>query len=135
MPATSSHVVDDAAAAQVTYQGSWDGISNDATYFAETCHVSRSPDAAVELTFTGTRIDWYGLVNADLGKADVSLDGVVVATAIDCYSRTRAPVMLFSKSGLSNTFHILRITPTGTKNADSAGTALVHDYFIYAVEK
>jgi hypothetical protein len=133
-PALSSRVVDDTAAG-VTYQGSWDAIGSDATYFQQTCHVSRSPGAAIEVTFTGTRIDWYGLVNADLGKADVSLDGVVVAAGVDCYSRTRAPVMLFTKAGLANTFHTLRIAATDTKNPASSGVALVHDYFIYAVER
>jgi sucrose-6-phosphate hydrolase SacC (GH32 family) len=132
--ALSSHVVDDTAA-DVTYTGSWQPFTNDDTYFNQTCHVSRSADAALELTFTGTRIDWYGLVNVDLGKADVYLDGVVVAAAIDCYSAVRAPVLLFSKSGLARTFHTVRIVPTGTKNPASSGTALVHDYFIYSAER
>jgi levanase/fructan beta-fructosidase len=132
--ALSSHVVDDTAPG-VQYEGSWDTFGNDATYFEQTCHVSKSADAALDVTFTGTRIDWYGLVNVDLGKAAVSIDGVVVAPSIDCYAAVRAPVMLFSASGLARSFHTVRIAPTGEKNAASSGTALVHDYFVYAVER
>jgi fructan beta-fructosidase len=133
-PAHASRVVDDSAP-DVSYEGAWDALAGDDTYFEQTCHVSKSPDAAVEMTFTGTRIAWYGLVNVDLGMANVSLDGAVVASAIDCYSPTRAPVLLFHKGGLADTFHTLRITPTGGKNPASSGTALVHDYFVYAVER
>jgi levanase/fructan beta-fructosidase len=132
--ALSSHVVDDGAP-DVTYVGSWQAVTNDDTYFDQTCHVSKSPDAVIEFTFTGTRIDWYGLVNVDLGKADVYVDGAIAASSIDCYSSTRAPVHLFGESGLPDTFHTLRIVPTGAKNPASTGTALVHDYFVYAVER
>jgi hypothetical protein len=132
--ALSSHVMDDSATG-VQYEGSWEAFGNDATYFEETCHVSKSADAALEVTFTGTRIAWYGLVNVDLGRAAVSIDGVVVAPSIDCYAAVRAPVMLFGAAGLADSFHRLRIVPTGEKNAASSGTALVHDYFVYAVER
>ena len=97
--------------------------------------MSKSADASLEFTFIGTWIAWYGLVNVDLGKVAVFLDGALVAPSIDCYAAVRAPVMLFGQSGLPNTFHTLRIAPTGDKNAASSGTALVHDYFVYAVER
>ena len=109
-------------------------MTGDPTFYDGTCHYSTSAAAALEATFTGTRVDWYGLKNVDLGKADVFVDGARVAQDIDCYSPKREMLPLFSKVGLANTFHAVRIVATGTKNSASSGTALVHDYFLSSVE-
>jgi fructan beta-fructosidase len=132
-PALRADLVDDAAQ-DVSYEGSWTSVSDDATFFADTCHYSQSDGAALEATFTGTRLTWYGLVNSDLGKADVFIDGGLVAAGIDCYSPTRRPAELFSIAQLASSFHTVRIVASGEKNPDSTGTALVHDYFVSAVE-
>ena len=134
VPALSSQVIDDTSP-DVTYSGTWDALTGDPTYVGETCHVSRSAGAALELTFTGTRVAWYGLVNTDLGFVDVYLDGTLIADDLDLYAAVRAPTQLLTRSGLANTFHTLRIETTDEKNAASSGTAFVHDYFISAVER
>jgi hypothetical protein len=77
---------------------------------------------------------WYGLVNTDLGMANLYLDGALVADSLDTYDARRSPRQLFARSGLPDTFHTLRIEATGRKNAASSGSALVHDYFVTAVE-
>ncbi len=130
--AAASRILDDASPATV-YEGDWSEAQEN-TYFQNTAHVSSSQDAALEATFTGTRVDWYGLVNTDLGMVDVYLDGVLSA-AVDCYSPTRAPVLLFLEAGLPDTFHTIRLVASGRKNAASSGTAMVHDYFVYFIEK
>ena len=132
-PALSSQVIDDTSP-DVTYFGTWDALTGDPTYLGDTSHVSRSADAALELTFTGTRIVWYGLLNSDLGFANVYLDGSLVAENLDLYAPSRAPNQLFARSGLASTFHTLRIELAGGKNPASSGNAFVHDYFITAVE-
>jgi fructan beta-fructosidase len=131
--AHASQVVDDTSP-DVTYLGDWQSLTGDATFVGETCHVSAPANAALELTFTGTRVVWYGLVNTDLGMANLYLDGALVAENLDAYAARRAPVQLFARDGLPNTFHTLRIEATGQKNPASSGSALVHDYFVTAVQ-
>jgi sucrose-6-phosphate hydrolase SacC (GH32 family) len=126
--ATASSIVDDTSPA-VTYGGTWTQ-SNEGRYFGGACHFSGSPSASVETTFTGTRVEWYGLKNVDLGKADVFLDGVQAPNAIDAYSAKRQNALLFTRGGLAPGAHTIKIVANGQKNAASTGTALVHDYFI-----
>ena len=99
----------------------------------EKAHVSQADGAALEATFTGTRLVWYGLENADLGTADVFIDGVLVGEGIDCYSPVRRPAELFAISELENSFHTVRIVATGEQNPSSTGSAIVHDYFVASV--
>jgi beta-fructofuranosidase len=49
---------------------------------------------------------------------------------IDTYSATRQNARLFTLGGLPPGSHTIRVEVTGAKRAASAGTALVHDYFI-----
>jgi fructan beta-fructosidase len=131
--ALSSQVVEDTSP-NVIYEGQWESLTGDPTFVGDTAHVARAADAAVEVTFTGTRVVWYGLVNSDLGLANIYLDGALVAEDLDCYASSRAPGPLFARSGLPRTFHTLRIEATGRRNPASSGSALVHDYFVTAVE-
>ncbi|HVY32087.1 MAG TPA: glycoside hydrolase family 32 protein [Polyangiaceae bacterium] len=130
---TDAQVVDDADAA-VDYSGGWSSVTGDATFFDGTCHYSTEAGAALEASFTGTRLAWYGLRNADLGLADVFIDDVLVAEGLDCYAASRVPAQLLLVSGLKNSFHTLRIVARGDKNPSASGSALVHDYFISSVE-
>lgn len=132
-PDIDSQVVDDADLA-LDYSGSWSTVTGDTTFFDGTCHYSTEADSALETSFTGTRIAWYGLRNRDLGLADVFIDDVLVAEGLDCYAPARVPAQLLLVSGLANSFHTLRIVARGEKNPSSTGTALVHDYFISSVE-
>lgn len=128
-----AQVVDDADLA-VDYSGGWSTVTGDATFFDGTCRYSTEAGAALEATFTGTRLAWYGLRNTDLGLADVFIDDALVAEALDCYAASRVPAQLLLVSGLKNSFHTLRIVARGDKNPSSTGAALVHDYFIGSVE-
>jgi sucrose-6-phosphate hydrolase SacC (GH32 family) len=131
-PATSSTLLDDTAAG-TTYTGNV-VVSNEDRYFGNACHVLRDTGTQVTATFTGTRVDWYGLKNVDLGTADVYIDGVLAQGGIDCYSRTRQNLRLFTKAGLRNGSHTIRVVLAGGKHPASAGTALVHDYFVSYVD-
>lgn len=128
-----ARILDDAEP-DVLYAGAWNTVTDDATFFGDTCHYSTAAGARLETTFTGTRLDWYGLRNTDLGKADIFVDDALVAEALDCYGPLRGPAQLFSVSGLPNTFHTVRIVARGDQQAASTGSALVHDYFVTSVE-
>ena len=128
-----ARILDDAEP-DVFYEGSWNTVTGDATFFQDTCHYSTAAGATLEATFTGTRLDWYGLRNTDLGKADIFVDDMLIAEALDCYGPVRSPAQLFSASGLSNSFHTVRIVARGDQRAASTGSALVHDYFVSSVE-
>jgi fructan beta-fructosidase len=130
--ASSSTIVDDKNAG-VTYTGTWTQ-ANEGRYFGGSCHFSGSASASVEASFTGTRVEWYGLKNTDLGKADVFLDGVLAQGAIDAYSAKRQNALLFTRGGLPSGTHTIKVVATNQKNAASTGTALVHDYFVSYVD-
>jgi beta-fructofuranosidase len=130
--ASASSIIDDTNAA-VTYSGTWTQ-ANEGRYFGGACHFSGSAAASVEAGFNGTRVEWYGLKNVDLGKADVYLDGTLVQSGIDAYSAKRQNALLFTRGGLANGAHRIRVVASGQKNAASTGTALVHDYFISYVD-
>lgn len=130
--ASASAILDDKSAG-IAYTGTWTQ-SNEGRYFGGSCHVSSALTSAVEATFMGTRIEWYGLKNIDLGKADVYVDGALSHSGIDAYSSRRQNALLFTKGGLANGTHTIKIVVTGEKNASSSGSALVHDYFISYVD-
>ena len=129
--AKSSVIIDDANAS-VVYTGTWN-LATENRYFKASAHYNTSGQA-FEVPFTGTRVEWYGLKNTDLGKADVSIDGTVVASGIDCYDARRQNALLFSKAKLTNGAHTLKVVVTGQKNLASSGTALVNDYVIAYVD-
>jgi fructan beta-fructosidase len=109
-------------------------VTDDGAYLASTCHVLDGAGSFVQATVTGTRVEWHGLKNVDLGKVDISLDGQVVATNVDCYDPIRQIATLYSARGLTNGPHTLVVSANGTKNPASAGTAFVHDFFASYVD-
>ena len=86
------------------------------------------------MPFTGTRVEWYGLKNTDLGKADVYLDGQLVTSGIDCYSALRQNALLFTKGKLTSGAHTLKVVATGQKNAAATGAVILNDYVIAYVD-
>lgn len=126
--ASSGSIIDDANSATV-YSGTWNAVNNDATYNANTCHYGNIANDYVQYSFTATGVDWYGLKNSDLGMAAVYIDGNLVQSNIDCYGTSRVVSKLFSITGLANASHTIQVKVSGTKNASSTGTYLVHDYF------
>jgi Glycosyl hydrolases family 32 N-terminal domain/Glycosyl hydrolases family 32 C terminal len=129
--ADSSLIIDDAEAGTV-YAGP-SSVVNEGRYFKTTAHVVAS-GASFQAAFTGTRVEWYGLKNTDLGYADVYLDGSTVPTTVDTYSAKRQNALLFTKGGLVRGPHTLRVVASGQRNASSTGAALVHDYVIVYVD-
>lgn len=130
--ATSSAVIDDVDQA-VAYTGDW-FTASEARYLSGNCRVATKPESSVELSFVGTRIDWYGLKNTDLGRADVYLDGALFESGVELYDQKRQNAQLFSVGGLALASHTLKVVMTGEKHPESSGAGLVHDYFITYVD-
>jgi hypothetical protein len=130
--AASSSVILDDTDASTTFTGTWTAAT-EARYFRSSARVGAA-GGSFQVAFNGTRVEWYGLKNVDLGKADVSVDGAVVATAIDTYSAKRQNALLFTRGGLVRGPHTLRVVADGQRNAASTGAALVHDYVIAYVD-
>ena len=129
--AASSVIIDDSDAS-VSYAGTWN-LATEGRYFKSSAHYNTTGQS-FEVPFTGTRVEWYGLRNTDLGKAEVSIDGKVVAPAIDTYDARRQNALLFTQDKLSSGAHTFKVVVTGQKNAASSGSALVHDYLIAYVD-
>jgi hypothetical protein len=65
-----------------------------------------------------------------MGKATVSVDGVVVQT-IDLYSSTTLPrKIVFSRSNLPADSHTITVQVLGSKRAASSGTRVDVDAFV-----
>jgi sucrose-6-phosphate hydrolase SacC (GH32 family) len=120
--------VNDAASGN-KYSGNWTHLFNENVYYNRDCSVGRDAGSYVECAFTGRQISWYGLKNDDLGMATIYIDDVLVQDDIDCYSKIRMVQQLFTKTDLTDGTHKIKVVLKGTKNPDSNGVALVHDYF------
>jgi GH25 family lysozyme M1 (1,4-beta-N-acetylmuramidase) len=69
-------------------------------------------NSTVELTFSGTAIDWVTARGPDQGRAEISIDGLVVRT-VDNYATQTAFGVVRSLTGLSEGVHTLRIRVLG----------------------
>ena len=119
--------------------GTWvpmDGDHN--TYRGTEVYSNKAGDYA-EFTFRGTGVAWIGSKDMILGRADVYVDGVPEASAIDLYtggmfgfSRGEAKMyqcVLFSKEGLADGEHTIRVVVAGNKNPLSNNAYVSVDAF------
>ena len=94
---------------------------------------NNTTNSYAQFTFTGVAVKWISPTNGNLGKADIYLDGVLSAVGIDCYASNgkNYQQVLYSKTGLSNTSHTIKVVVTGTKNPGASDVYLVIDAFEY----
>ena len=91
---------------------------------------SNAAGNAAIFRFSGTSIAWKTQKLSDAGITDVYLDGVKVKT-FDGYSASPLfNVTGYSKTGLANRAHTLKLVVTGRKNASSSGTYTEIDRFM-----
>lgn len=112
---------------RMLYSGKWSFTAQDNE---DKCYYT-TDDGKITLTFTGTSIDWYGLVGEDLGQASIYLDGKPESVLVDCYSPVRMRQKLFSKTQLTPGEHTLVIQALHQKNAKSSSTKIIHDVIVY----
>ncbi|MBM7566242.1 alpha-L-fucosidase [Paenibacillus sacheonensis] len=122
--------VTDDSAGGVSYSGTWStSVPTGTGYYNDTGHVSTASGSYAQYTFSGSSIEWYGILGPDHGKADVYIDGVFDQT-VDLYRANRyLDNLLFVKRGLSNASHTIKITARSDKNASSTGYYVEVDRF------
>jgi hypothetical protein len=96
----------------LSYQGSW----NDAAAF----HFTNSVGATVECKFEGTGVRWLGFRFDDAGKAEISIDGKLVAT-VDQYGPCRNFPFEWSIENLKPGRHSIRLRLLDEKPPQSKG--------------
>ena len=82
-------------------------------------HITDAPDATVECTFEGTGIQWRGVKSDNCGKAEVTIDGKVVAV-VDQYNE-KFTGFGWSSEKLTPGKHTLRIRVLKAKSEKSKG--------------
>ncbi len=111
----------------IVYAGTW-GVWNGTGYQA-TVHYSETTGSKATFAFNGTKARYYGFRRNDLGFAEISVDGAVVAS-VDCYAGSDAyNVMLYETPVLTAGNHTLSVTVTGTKNPLSSRAWVIVDAF------
>lgn len=128
---TANQISVDDKSNQITYSGTWSNWDKNARNYYGTEKFSGQTGSYAQFTFVGTDIKWVGAKESNSGIAKVYIDGFLQAT-VDTYSQNSLyQQVLFSKSGLTNTQHTIKVEVTGTKNVSSSGTNIVVDKFDY----
>ena len=102
------------------YSGSWTHAANQGFTsgdYMNTESYSGQAGDSVTVPFNGTAIRWIGSQTGNHGLADVYLDGTKQATVDTCGDQDQA--VLFSKSGLTDGPHTLKIVVDGTHSSCS----------------
>lgn len=101
---------------QITLSGTWEKESEGGLL------QSNVKDSALECRFAGNQVRIIGDVMSDGGLADVFIDGVKQRTGFDAWNpQPRNRQVLFSKSGLKDAQHTLKVVVRGEKNLVSSG--------------
>jgi hypothetical protein len=83
----------------------------------------------IQYDFWGKGVKWIGAKGTAYGKAEVYIDGIL-DTLIDAYSRNlQLKQVLYTKTGLNDSIHSIRIVATGMKNKESKGYRVDCDAF------
>ncbi len=115
-----SYTFDDADTTDLQYTGSWSHVANQSFTggdYKNTESFSNQAGDSVTVPFTGTAVRWIGSKTNNHGLADVFIDGVKQAT-VDC-SGSQNQAVLFSKTGLTDGSHTLKIVVDGTHSSGS----------------
>jgi hypothetical protein len=110
-------------------EGNWQEIS----LAGGTARASGDEGATMTATFTGNQVRLLGSYTPDGGQADVYLDGEKQLVYFDCYGQQeRHRQQLYSRSGLRNGEHELKIVVRGEGNPHSKGTKVFIDGLQYS---
>jgi serine/threonine-protein kinase len=132
-PPGAPYDVDDASS-QITYSGPWQFNSGNAGFYDGTQHYTGPTWHAhqgdyAQLTFTGTQIAYYAIVDTHHGNMDVQIDGSYQAT-VDLYRPERqGDVLVWTSPLLPRGSHTIRLIYDDTKNPASTDTVVTLDAF------
>lgn len=122
----------DDANSQFAYSGTWNtGIATGTGYYKDTGHHTTSAGAYMQASFTGTSVEWYGKMDADHGKADVYIDGVLDQT-VDLYSEeVHTNRAVYRKQNLTDGAHTIKIVARSDKHPVSTNYYVEVDALLY----
>ncbi len=93
----------------LVYSGTWSTFST-ASASGGSYRRSSTSGASVMIPFNGTRLDWIATRGTTMGKADIYLDGILVAEALDLYRSSVAyQQKVWSSGTLPAGYHTVRI--------------------------
>lgn len=114
-------VADDASFAMT---GRWKRVESVGGSF----HATDQAHASLTIPFVGNQVRLSGVVGPEGGWADAHIDNVREPTLIECWNPSeRHRQLLFSKKGLTNGSHELKIVVRGEKNPLSRGSMVCID--------
>ncbi len=121
---------DQESSAALAYTGAWSRVAL-TSYYGGALTYQGSASSRVAITFTGSSVSWVSSRNTNRGKAEVWLDGAMVAT-VDLYASSFLPRRtVFARNGLSTSApHTLEVRVLGTRNASAIGTRVDADAFV-----
>jgi hypothetical protein len=99
---------------RITYTGPWK-TARHRTYAGNAVKYATARGATATLTFTGSKVTWYGPVGPTRGKARVTIDGKVIKTVDLRRKAFDARASVFSRSWKTSGDHVLTIEVVGTK--------------------
>ena len=111
----------------LNYEAAWNNVSHP-SLSATTAKTTAIAGAAVNVAFSGTRLDWIGSRNTSYGKARVTVDNTA-SVVVDLYGTFSFKNVLWSSGTLSPGSHVVRIEYLGEKNASSTGYTISVDAF------
>jgi hypothetical protein len=98
----------------IDYSGTWH-VARATSYAGGRVSYASNPGATASITFTGSRIAWYGPVGPTRGKARIVIDGVAQKT-VDLHRSSFQPrTLLYSRSWKSAGRHSLVIEVLSTR--------------------
>ena len=98
----------------IDYSGTWH-VARAAAYVGGRVSYASNPGATATITFTGSRVAWYGPVGPTRGKARIVVDGVV-QKAVDLNRPSFRPrAVLYSRSWKATGRHSLTIEVLTTR--------------------
>lgn len=116
----------------IVYHGEWVPYEDGANCRG-TEHYSNEKGATVGFRFFGDSVKWLGPTHYNLGKANVFIDGELVAAELDLYSVNKIfQQILFEKNNLELGWHRIEIAVSGEKNKRATDTFVVVDGFHYS---
>ncbi len=98
----------------IDYSGTWH-VARAASYAGGRVAYASTAGARASITFTGSRIAWYGPVGPTRGKARVVVDGVIAKTIDLNRSSFQARMLLYSRSWATTGRHSLAIEVVTTR--------------------
>jgi len=133
------HVKVDERDPAVRFTGSWTQVDDEPRNYGTSETISNKAGDYVEFAFHGSGVSWIGARDLIYGMADVTIDGQLEASGVDLYSsiglgtaRGEEKVyqqVLFSKEGLPDGEHIIRVVVSGKKNPRANNSFVSVDAF------